>query len=792
MPGKNDQFMQELLATFRSEAKEHLLRIADAIVSMERADLASYESYCESLLKELHALKGAARAVNIGALESLCHGLENIFTAIRNARHAVMPEQFDVFHQACSLAEQLAADASIRNRNRASALTRQLAQVTEQITRTGGESAPNEAKAQEALNPAQAAIEAAGPAAENEEAEEAGESVGGMPEQESESIAHEVLGGSLQDVMRVKSESLDRIRHYVEALLAVDLQLQRQAADMAALTESIVKLAPRVADTPDSRRGQRLLEEEQDLPDMPHTTTAPFHSESHDFLLRCHQAANALMQTSRSFGLLRSQLLDSTMETMLAPFSSALVPLAGLVRNLARLRSKEVALKLEGDNVQVDRRVLEVARETLVHLLTNAIDHGIETSQVRVAQGKPARGEIRITVRQDDLNRIAVTVADDGAGIDADKLVNAAKAAGMLTEAQHAALDEQGHMQLALKSGVSTSKELTQTSGRGVGLAIVAEKIASIGGDLKIENKPGKGCVFHLVLPVSLATLRGLVLRCAKSRFVLPLANVEKVVKLKEGEEQDEKQDEIQCVENREILRDPDSGRILPVIRLSALLRIDSASGTERDATAVIIAHASGSFALLIDEVIAEQEILPKSLGKQIRRMRYVAGAAQLGDQALVPILRLSDILAHGLTHGESAVSGHADASDTFTSGGQRQRRVLVVEDTLTSRMLLKHILENASYVVETAVDGIEALSKMRQSHFDAVVSDVEMPNLDGLELTKRIRASDKTAELPVVLVTTLSTPEEKQRGLLAGADAYVVKSSFDQDNLVATLSRLV
>jgi len=222
-------------------------------------------------------------------------------------------------------------------------------------------------------------------------------------------------------------------------------------------------------------------------------------------------------------------------------------------------------------------------------------------------------------------------------------------------------------------------------------------------------------------------------------------------------------------------------GRVLPLVHLAALF------GTRRpdaDQGVVIVAHAGGqAFGMLVDAIVAEQDLLPKSLGPLLRRVRWFSGAAQLGDGTLAPVLALDDVAGHGL-----AGTAAPPAAPAPPAG---PRKVLVVEDSVTSRLLLKHILESAGYAVDTAVDGLDALSRLGTGRFDVVVSDVEMPNMDGLALTASIRATPATAELPVILVTSLQTPEQREAGLRAGADAYFTKGSFDQDRLLATVRRV-
>ena len=595
--------------------------------------------------------------------------------------------------------------------------------------------------------------------------------------------------GTQAEVIRVHSRNLDAIRYQAEELLSVELGLQHHINDLLQLADSMREQRERLQLTESDSR--RIVRKRQAMPSAPSLQTPSAggaasaagrttDAESVDDSVerQCRRVAGALAKTRRQFVMTRAKLMEATLETALVPFASALEQLPGLLRNLARSRDKLALLDIHDDSIQIDRRILDVVRETLIHLVTNAVDHGIEPPAVRLASGKPADGTIRIRVRQRDANRVSVTVADDGAGVDIARLTSAAIRDGSLSEERLAGLDDRQKLHLALQAGISTAAQITSVSGRGMGLAIVAEKVAAVGGELLIDNLPGVGCSFELLLPVRLSTLRGLVLRVRGVPFVFPLSGMEAVRALKEGD--------VCTVENRETLLV--AGRVVPAIRLGQLLGIGRAEPSQvaEEGVAVIARAAGSTFALLVDEILSEQEVLPKSLGKQLRRVRCITGATQLGDGSLVPILGLEDIARYGLAAGEGAapVAVQRDVAD--------RKRVLVVEDSITSRLLLKHILEGAGYQVDTAVDGLDALSQLRQETFDAVVSDVEMPQLDGLALTERLRANPKTEDMPVILVTSLQSPQEKERGLRAGADAYVVKGAFDQDNLLKTIRRLI
>jgi two-component system chemotaxis sensor kinase CheA len=541
--------------------------------------------------------------------------------------------------------------------------------------------------------------------------------------------------------IRVDGRSIDAIRVQAEGLLPVELKLRYHV-------DEVRRVAAGVA----TRRREG---------------NAVFDDEAARIELACARLATGLENTGKELHGVCARLFEAVLETALVPAAAALGELPALVRNLARGRGKEVRLETLGASVDLDRRVLGVVREALIHLVTNAVDHGIEPPAQRRQAGKDPAGRIEIAVTQRGARMVSVFVRDDGAGIDTDAV---ARRAGV-NAAELAQLSEQQRLQLALRAGVSTRTEVTTVSGRGVGLAIVADKVAASGGQLIVASVPGGGSSFELLLPVGVASLRALVVEVAGGRYALPLAGLEAV--------RSAAQAAIRTVEGRETVLV--GGRVLPLVRLAALF------GTRRpdaDQGVVIVAHAGGqAFGMLVDAIVAEQDLLPKSLGPLLRRVRWFSGAAQLGDGTLAPVIALDDVAGRGLVGNAALPAAPAPLAGP--------RKVLVVEDSVTSRLLLKHILEGAGYAVDTAVDGLDALSRLGTGRFDAVVSDVEMPNMDGLALTASIRATPATAELPVILVTSLQTPEQREAGLRAGADAYFTKGSFDQDRLLATVRRV-
>jgi len=322
----------------------------------------------------------------------------------------------------------------------------------------------------------------------------------------------------------------------------------------------------------------------------------------------------------------------------------------------------------------------------------------------------------------------------------------------------------------------------TKGRGTGLGLAIVKEKVEKLNGALFVETELGKGTRFRIILPLTLARFRGVLVRVGEYLFVLPTSNVEQAVRVAKHD--------IKTVENRETI--VLSGQAMSLARLSDVLNLPQQAEVEREREmqlVVVLAASNLRIAFIVDEVLNEQEVLVKPLGKQLTRVRNIAGATVLGSGKVVPILNVPDLLRCAV---RASATGVRAASIPISSIAVKKKSVLVAEDSITSRTLLKNILETAGYRVETAVDGIEGYTKLRSGTFDLVVSDVEMPRMDGFGLTTKVRADKKLTELPVVLVTALESREDREHGIDVGANAYLVKSSFDQSNLLEVVRRLI
>ncbi|PYV82380.1 MAG: hybrid sensor histidine kinase/response regulator, partial [Acidobacteria bacterium] len=418
-------------------------------------------------------------------------------------------------------------------------------------------------------------------------------------------------------------------------------------------------------------------------------------------------------------------LLNDMKRVLMLPFSSVLEIFPKLVRDLSRNQAKQVELLIQGGEIEVDRRILEEMKDPLIHLVRNCIDHGIEKPEERKRQKKSPQGTVRIAISQKNGSRVEILISDDGAGIDLVRVKSAALKLGTVSQAEAERLGDKETLSLVFQPELSTSPIITDISGRGLGLAIVQEKVEKLGGGVSLATQPDRGTTLRIDLPLTLARFRGILVLVEDHLFVLPTSLIQCVARVKA--------EEIKTVGNRETIRL--HGQALSLVRLKDVLDLSRTSGSNHSKEAVqllVLGSAENRIAFLVDEIIGEQEVLVKGLGKQLSRVRNIAGATILGAGRVVPILNVPDLLKSAV----KIVAAPSRVATEIDQGQTARKSVLIVEDSITARTLLKNILEAAGYSVKAAVDGVDALTALKSESVDLVVSDVEMPRMDGFELT--------------------------------------------------------
>jgi len=495
---------------------------------------------------------------------------------------------------------------------------------------------------------------------------------------------------------------------------------------------------------------------------------------------RIKQMIDVSEKDQRSLSIMIDDVLDDMKKVTMLPFSSLSQIFPKMVRDLCRVQAKTVDFKIIGNSVEIDRRILEELKDPLVHLLRNAVDHGIETTEIRKKLQKNERASLVLSISQTLGNKVEIIVEDDGKGIDLDRVRREAVKRGMITEKDADRLTEKENLSLIFQSELSTSPIITQISGRGLGLSIVQERIQKLGGMLTVESEFGQKTLFRMMVPITLATSRGILVQVQNNLFVVPVTYVERVMRVETKS--------VKTVENKATITL--EGEVLSFVSLADLLEMPLGEKPDNQKhMPVVVLEVSGKhIACQVDAVLGEQEVLVKSLGKQLSRVKNIAGATILGSGKVVPMLNVHDLIKSSgrMTSTQPIIT---EDDDTKVTQG---KSILVAEDSITSRMLIQNILESADYEVTTAVDGLDAYTQFKSSNFDLVVSDVEMPKMNGFELTAKIREDKQRAETPVVLVTSLQSSEDRKRGIDAGANAYIVKSNFDQSNLLEVIARLI
>ncbi len=746
MTTKDEDFLKTLRATFKVEAQEHVQAMATGVLELEKSPgHDAQRRLVETVFRAAHSLKGAARAVDFTEIESLCQPLEDMFAAWKRQESAPTRDALDTVHRTLdAVSAALAAPGPLRE--------------------------PASAPDQSSSEPARAvSVPAAAASAVPATAERA---------------------FSPGDTVRITVAKLDARLLEAEEMLTAKLTTGQRAEDLRRLANRFVAWRKEwTAVAPEARALRQSLERPARGPaGHPPSGLARllgFLDWNLDQLdsLEGHVAAlsRTADQDRQTIGKLVDDLLEESKKLLLLPFATLAAPFPKLVRDLCRDQGKEADLVVRGEEVEIDKRILEEMKDPLIHLLRNAVDHGTETPEERLRSGKPPRATITLAVSQVNGNKVELSVSDDGAGIDADKVKASAVEHSVLSADAARQLGDAEAQRLIFEADVTTSPMITRLSGRGLGLAIVREKAEKLGGTVWVESQSRHGTHFSIVLPSTLATFRGILVEAAERLFVVPTIHVERVARVNA--------DDIRSVEGRDTVSL--SGRALALVRLADALELPRAqSNGEAHAATLVLVLGTGDqrIAFAVDAVLDEQEVLVKPLRAPLSRVRNISGATVLGSGHVAPILNVSDLLKSARKAGSAVVRAAAGARPAHAEA----HSVLVAEDSITSRMLLKSILESAGYKVKTAVDGIEAFTLVRAEPFDLVVSDVEMPRLNGFDLTARIRADKKLAELPVVLVTALETREDRERGIDVGANAYIVKSSFDQRHLLDVVRRLV
>ncbi|MEJ8554564.1 hybrid sensor histidine kinase/response regulator [Tepidibacter sp. Z1-5] len=738
------EFFKKLRSTFTIEAHEHLRTISLSLLELEKISIEEDKKIIvETIHREFHSLKGASRAVSMKEIESLCHILENIFSKTKKETLELNEQMFDVFNESIdtiedilSLNEDEIKDVSVimgkLKKIECGSLTK-----NKSIKFDSNVNLNKDIKPDINIKPKYVQEENINNIKDFEDIKIKED----IKTQDSNII--KVNEDRASEIVRVSKSKLDSLLLQGEEMIYAKLTSIQRAKEIKEIKELL-----------------DLWKKEND-----YTFIEMLENNIGTLLKSAENEAKTIETMTDTF-------IEDIKKIMLLPFSSIIEIFPKMVRDLSRYMGKEIEFISKGTEIEIDRRILEEMKDPFMHIIRNCIDHGIR---------KFSKGTIKLNIIQVSSDTVKIEISDDGVGIDIEKLKEKAVKNGVLTQGQVNSIDDESAKMLIFKSGISTSDIITDISGRGLGLAIVHEKVQKLEGTISLKSEKEKGTTFTIMLPITISTNRGIIVRVEKHDFVIPTGKVEKVMRVSK--------DDVEIIENRAtILVD---GYIIPIVRLKDILEIQDKRIEESSSDVIsilVVNDMENKIALSVDEIIIEQEVLVKRFNKQLKKVRNITGATILGSGEVVPILAVNDLIKSSLKNGNKSLN----IIDNSEKDIIQSKMIIVVEDSITSRTLLKNILESHGYSVKTAVNGLEGWKLIKSEKFDLVITDVEMPEMDGFELTSKIRNDSEISEIPVILVTSLESREDKERGIDVGASAYIVKSDFRQNNLLETIKRLI
>ncbi|MFH1052268.1 MAG: response regulator [bacterium] len=767
-----EEFLRNMLSIFKIEAEEAIRTMTSNFIELEKNPPESRKAeLVEATFRSAHSLKGASRAVNLTEIESVCQALESVFSKLKDKSLEPVPKIFDLFYLSVDLLNDILGSSyeniSEEIKQRVAEITSNLFKVEagkiEEIEISKPVVKPDIQKSETKLTVDDNTVKYVNPKPS-------------IPESKNPS----------SEMIRVSIDKLDSLLFQVEEMLSLKLASFQHTVDIGNILKklnawnkesteifhSVMNINQKLAI---KQKDGILSKEEKDLGKVIHFFDWA-NSLVNNIETELIELRKVSMQETYDTGSKIETLLEDVKNIISIPFSTILDVFPKVVRDLSKDVGKEAVLIIKGDNIEIDRRILEEIRSPLTHLLRNCIDHGIETPDVRKLKNKPEKGIININIDRLENNKVEITISDDGAGIDMEKLKYQYAKQENISAIDSDEINEFSVLNYIFKSGVSTNELVTDISGRGLGLAIVKEKIEEIGGFITVQTKKDEETQFKMQIPLSLVTFRGVQIRANNYEYIVPTAAIERALRVNKSD--------VKTIKNKATI--PFEGKIIPLIHLTEILELPYIENDIEHILVMVLGNTEQHIGFAVDDILNEEEVLVKSFNKHLGRIRNISGASVLGSGKVIPILNVSDII-------KTAMKASATKLSSLSVEKKKEKKaILVVEDSITSRMLLKNILESAGFSVAIAIDGIEGFTKLKEANYDLVVSDIDMPRMNGFDLTARIRADNSLAEKPVILVTSLSKREDRERGMEVGANAYIIKSDFDQTNLLDEIDRLI
>jgi len=798
-----------MLDLFRVEAENQTAILTSGLLELEREKAGP--QLLETLMRAAHSLKGAARIVNVQSVVRVAHVMEDCFVAAQEGKVQLHQSEIDILLRGVDLL------LNISKRGDAGASTTTAAEepeVTQFLTALGNVIHPAQAsgkKHEKSEAPSRPATEnkRSKPHGPNTvaEAKEAAQTATPMiavephayqpaaavwPPQkaasessptalvrtksapaEKQSQAVALRQEEPERVVRLTADSLNRLLGLAGESLVESRWLRPFADSLQRLKRQHADLSQRLD------RLRQSLQQEQ-LSDRAETQL----HELTRTVAECHQFLAARMEEldvfDRRSAHLSHRLYLEVLRTRMRPFADGARRFPRMVRDLARSLGKDVRLELIGENTQVDRDILERLETPLAHLLRNAVDHGCESPEARRAGGKTEESVIRLEARH-SAGMLVVTVSDDGAGVDPERVRQVIIQKKLAMPSMAEKLSESELLEFLFLPGFTLKDTVTEISGRGVGLDIVQNMVKGVRGAIRTNTQPGRGMRMQLHLPLTLSVLRALLVEVAGEPYAIPLTQISRALKLP--------REKIEMLEGRHYFHFGDQH--VGLLTAHQVLDCGDPVTNSGDLPIVVLGDRNARYGLIVDRFLGERELVVQPLDPRLGKIKDISAAALMEDGSPVLIVDVDDLVRSI----EKLASGGTLAKvqrGLLDSNSRKQKRILAVDDSLTVRELERKLLSGRGYVTDVAVDGMDGWNAVRNAKYDLVVTDVDMPRMDGIELATLIKKDPELRAIPVMIVSYKDREEDKMRGLEAGADYYLTKGSFHDETLLQAVVDLI
>ncbi|WLI47164.1 hybrid sensor histidine kinase/response regulator [Pseudomonas beijingensis] len=739
-----------LLELFSLEAEAQVQVLSTGLLALERDP--TQADYLESCMRAAHSLKGAARIVGVGAGVSVAHVMEDCLVSAQERRLVLGAEHIDALLQGTDLLTRIATPGNSVGAPDIDAYVALMGRLLDpnapQAPAVASPSIETPVEPVRVELPEAQPFATPEPAPKRKRATEGGERV------------LRVTAERLNSLLDLSSKSLVETQRLKPWLATMQRLKRQQGTGLRALEELNVLLKDHALSLQAQEAlgdARRLLAETQQL-------LAQKTAELDEFAWQASQRAQVLY--------------DTALACRMRPFADVLSGQVRMVRDLGRSLGKQVRLEIEGEKTQVDRDVLEKLEAPLTHLLRNAVDHGIETPEQRILAGKPAEGLIRLRASH-QAGLLVLELADDGAGVDLERVRRSIVERGLSPEPTAASLSEEELLTFLFLPGFSLRDKVTEVSGRGVGLDAVQHMVRQLRGAVVLEQTAGEGSRFHLEVPLTLSVVRSLVVEVGGEAYAFPLAHIERMCDLAP--------EDIVQVEGRQHFWH--EGRHIGLVAASQLLNRPSAQNGSQTLKVVVIRERETIYGVAVERFIGERTLVVLPLDERLGKVQDISAGALLDDGSVVLIVDVEDLLR---SVDKLLDTGRLERIARQNQAQAPRKRILVVDDSLTVRELQRKLLRGRGYDVAVAVDGMDGWNALRSEDFDLLITDIDMPRMDGIELVSLLRRDNRLQSLPVMVVSYKDREEDRRRGLDAGADYYLAKASFHDDALLDAVVELI